>query len=79
MHTILSGCFHKHIFLNETSLLSSYHGHEESQERRIKERFKFHFETTNKTKLYDSKTKTKKLKIETQDVQNKCENKSLLC
>jgi hypothetical protein len=48
--------------------LSNYHGHEEYQEQRIKERFKFYFETMNKKKLYDSKTKTQKLKIKTQDV-----------
>ncbi len=47
-------------------------GHEEWQEQRLKERSKFNFQTKNKTRLCDSKTKT-------QDVQNKCENGSLLC
>ncbi len=42
-------------------------------------RFKFNFQTTSKTKLCDSNTKTKKLKTRTQDVQNKHENISLLC
>jgi hypothetical protein len=60
-------------------MLSSYHGHEESQEQRIKERFTFNFETRNKTKLYDLETKTQKLIIRTQDVQNKCEKIKLLC
>jgi len=50
-------------------MLSSCHGHEESQEQRIKKRFKFNFETRNKIRLYDSKTKTQKLKIKTCAIQ----------
>jgi len=57
-------------------MLSSCHGHEESQEQRIKKRFKFNFETRNKIRLYDSKTKTQKLK---KHVQYKSENIFLLC
>ncbi len=59
-------------------MLSSCHGHEKSQGQRIQERFKFKGHK-NKTRLCDSKTKTKNLRIKTQDVQNKRENKSLLC
>jgi hypothetical protein len=33
----------------------------------------------NKRKLHDSKIKTQELKTKTQDVQDQCENKSLLC
>jgi hypothetical protein len=47
-------------------------GHEERQEQGLKKWFKFNFQTKNKTRLCDSKTRT-------QDVQNKCENESLLC
>jgi hypothetical protein len=53
-------------------MLSSYHGHKESQKQRIKERLKSNFETRNKTTLYDSK-------IITQDLQNEHENIFLLC
>jgi hypothetical protein len=47
-------------------------GHKEQQEQKLKERSKFNFQTKNKTRLCDSKTRT-------QDVQNKCENGFLLC
>jgi len=46
--------------------------HEDTQEQRLKERSKFNFQTRNKTKLCDLKTRT-------QNVQDKRENKSLLC
>jgi hypothetical protein len=47
-------------------------GHEEQQEQKLKEWSKFNFQAKNKIRLCDSKTRT-------QDVQNKCENGSLLC
>jgi hypothetical protein len=47
--------------------------HEESQKQRLKERSIFNFQKRNKTKLYDSKIKTQKLRTRTQDMQNKCE------
>jgi hypothetical protein len=37
---------------------------------------KSHFQTKNKTKLWNSTTRTHKLRIKTCDVQNKCENES---
>ncbi len=37
-------------------------GHEEPQEQRLKERSKSYFQTRNKIKLHDSKTKTQELK-----------------
>jgi hypothetical protein len=45
----------------------------------IKERSKFNFQRRNKTRLCDSKIRTQELRTKTQDVQNKCENISLLC
>jgi len=35
------------------------------QEQRLKEGSKFNFQTRNKTRLHDSKTKTQELKIRT--------------
>jgi hypothetical protein len=32
---------------------SNYQGHEKSQEQKLKERFKFNFQTRNKTRLCD--------------------------
>jgi hypothetical protein len=40
---------------------------------------KSNFQIRNKTRLCDSKIKTQKLKTRTWNVQNKCENKYLLC
>jgi hypothetical protein len=34
------------------------HEHEEPQKQKLWERSKFYFQTTNKTKLHDSKTRT---------------------
>jgi hypothetical protein len=53
-------------------------GQEEPQEQKLKERFKFNFQTRNKTRLCDSKTKTQKLRTRIQDMQHKCENGYLL-
>jgi hypothetical protein len=53
--------------------------HEKSQKQRLKEKSIFNFQKRNKTKLYDSKIKTQKLRTRTQDMQNKRENKYLLC
>jgi hypothetical protein len=52
-----------------------YHcqGHKKPREQRLKERSKFNFQTRNKTRLCDSKTKTQELWKKTQDVQNKLE------
>jgi hypothetical protein len=57
-------------------------GHKESQKQRLNERSKSNFQTRNKIKyliqsFFD--VKTQELRIKTQDVQNKRENKSLLC
>ncbi len=38
-----------------------------------------HFDFDYETRLYDSNTKTNKLRIRTRNVQNTCENISLLC
>ncbi len=54
-------------------------GHEKPQEQRLNERSKSNFQTRNKIRLSDSKTKTQELRIRTQDVQDKHEYKSLLC
>jgi hypothetical protein len=53
-------------------------GHEESQEQRLKRRYKSNFQTRNKTKLYDSKTRTQDLRAKTQDVHDKHEDEYLL-
>jgi hypothetical protein len=53
--------------------------HEDSQKQRLKERFKSNFQTRNNLRLCDSKTKTQEPITRTRDVQNKCENGSLLC
>jgi len=47
-------------------------GHEKSQEQRLKRRSNSNFQTRDKMKLFDLKTKT-------QDVHDKCEDRSLLC
>jgi hypothetical protein len=54
-------------------------GHEKTQKQRLKKRFKFKFQTMNKTRLHDSKTKTQELKRRTWDVQDKHGNNFLLC
>ncbi len=54
-------------------------GHEDPQRQRLKERFKFNYQIRNKTILCNSKPKTQELKTRTRDVQDKCENKFLLC
>ncbi len=54
-----------------------YQGHEKPREQRLKERFKFNFQTKNKKKICELKEKTE-LRTKTWYVQNKCENKSLL-
>ncbi len=46
--------------------------HKKIQKQRLKERFKFNFQTKNKTRLRDSKTKTR-------NVQDKHGNIFLLC
>jgi len=53
-------------------------GHGKPQEQRLKERFKFNFQTMNKTRLCDSKTKTQELRTITQNMQHKRENGYLL-
>jgi hypothetical protein len=58
---------------------SNYQRHKKSQEQRLKERFKSNFQTRNKLKLCDSKIRIQEQRIISQDVQNKRENKSLLC
>jgi len=58
---------------------NGYQRHEKIWEQRLKERFKSNFQTRNKTRLYDSKKRTQKIKIIAQNVQNKCENEYLLC
>jgi hypothetical protein len=45
-------------------------GHEDSQKQRLKERFKFNFQTRNKKKLCDAKIRTQEFRIKTQDVQD---------
>lgn len=60
----------------------SCQGHKKPQEQRLKQRFKSNFPTRkqgNKIRLCDSKTKTQKLRIRTWDVQDKCDNRFLLC
>ena len=47
---------------------SNYQGHKELQGQRLKERFKTKFQTRNKTRLCDSKTKTQELKTKTRNV-----------
>jgi hypothetical protein len=54
-------------------------GHRDAQDRRLKERCKFNFQTRNKTKLCDSKIRTHEKKTKTRDVQNKYENEFSLC
>jgi len=49
------------------------------QEKRLKRRFKFNFQTRNKTRLCDSKKKTQNIKTRIQDVHDKSEDKYLLC
>jgi len=39
-------------------ICSNYQGHEKTQEQRLKERLKSNFQTRNKIRLCDSKTKT---------------------
>jgi hypothetical protein len=51
---------------------SNCQGHEKPQEQRLKRMFKSNFQTRNKRKLCDLKTRK-------QDVHNKHEEKSLLC
>jgi CYTH domain-containing protein len=46
------------------------HGHKKPQEQKLKERSKSYFQIRNKIRLRDSKTRTHKLRIRTQDVQN---------
>jgi hypothetical protein len=58
---------------------SNYQWHEKPWEKKLEEKSKFNFQTRNKIRLCDSKTRAQKLKTKTQDVQNKCENGSLLC
>jgi hypothetical protein len=41
--------------------------------------FKSNFQTKNKTRLCDSKTKTQELRTRTWGMQDQHENKSLLC
>jgi hypothetical protein len=53
--------------------------HKESQEQRLKKRFKFNFQTKNTTILCDLKTRKKQLRTRTRDMQKKCENEYLLC
>ncbi len=53
-------------------------GHEDPQEQKLKKRFKSNFQIMN-TKLCDSKTKTQELRIRTWDMQDKHENRFLLC
>jgi len=53
-------------------------GHGKPQEQRLKERFNFNFQTMNKPRLCDSKTKTQELRTITQNMQHKCENGYLL-
>jgi hypothetical protein len=60
--------------------------HEYPQEQRLNERFKSNFQTRNKMRLHDSKTKTQEfititqdLRTRTRNVQNKRENESSLC
>jgi len=60
-------------------ICSNYQKHKKTQEQKLKERFKSDFQIRNKTRLCDSKTRTKKQKIKSWVVQNKPGNKSLLC
>jgi len=45
----------------KSNLLESHQKHKESQEERLKERSKSNFQTRNKTKLCDLKTKTQNI------------------
>jgi hypothetical protein len=49
------------------------------QEQRLKKNYKFIFKMRNMTRLYDLKIRTQELKTIKWYVQNKHENKSLLC
>ncbi len=42
--------------------------HEKSQEQRFLKRYKFNFQTRNKTRLCDLKTKKQQLRTRTQDM-----------
>ncbi len=52
----------------KSNLLENHQRNKESQEERLKERSKSNFQTRNKTKLCDSKTKTQEHKIRTQNI-----------
>jgi len=54
-------------------------GHKNSQGQKLKEKSKSNFQTRNKIKLCNSETKTQEENTRTRDVQDKCENKFLLC
>jgi hypothetical protein len=53
--------------------------HEYPQEQMLKEKFKSNFQTRNKIRLCDSKTKIQELRIRIENVQDKHENGYLLC
>jgi len=57
----------------------THQGHKDPQEQRLKKNLKSNFQIRNKTRLCNSKTRTRELKIRKWDVQDKCENKFLLC
>jgi hypothetical protein len=64
-----------------TDVRMRYHcqRHKKPREQKLKERSKFNFQTRNKRRTCDSKTRTRELITKARDVQNICENGFSLC